>query len=594
MKKFLLPLCLLILNFGQAQSIITMIEKTSYGSDTIAKSGPQIVDINGNLSLYIDKELLAEKIAAEYPQYQASIDLQKKIDALDSALSLQEQIFADVKRTTLNTGDLNALYSGLNQFYQTLDAPANTALAAEVNDLFNDWRALYGRNGISSDKEVPKEVYILSRLNDELGKLKTDLENSPGKSYSISMVAYMSSKLGSDRVHIENFDNIKEKEVYIVQRWVTTLSDDQLKQLQNIKERAEKYNAEAPKVFEQLKQSLLQNFPDLACIETTKTAIVDFVNSNPLGNVEAALKDKANEVVAEYNAIVSLINNAKAQISSWNIDSVFEILDLVQSLQAKLKDIEETFTNFQSILDTLQQLKTKAAVLYKDASKCYSSVRDAVNAIGRMTGLLKNQSDRYKDNLDLGDEILKFTLNDLPSEGYIRLKGAGPREAGDNLEINLVLLVPKSNAPENAAVSDAYDPRRLETWDLQMEIIGLRSETSVGIIMAEPLNAEKLQGELPDDRRFLYAPSASLLLKIGSRKHRWYNDFVDLGLGIAISTPDFNTDGTPEFGVGGMLTVFKDILSVGYSYNVTLDVPYWHFGINLPFNLPGIPINTPK
>ena len=594
MRKFLLPLCLLILNFGQAQSIITMIEKTSYDSDTVHKSGPQIVDINGSLSLYINKELLAEKIAAEYPQYKASIDLQNKIDALDSALSLQEQIFADVKRTTLNTGDLNALYSGLNQFYQTLDTPSNAALATEVNDLFNDWRALYGRNGISPSEDVPKEVYILSRLNDQLGQLKTDLENSSGKSYSISLTAYMSSKLGSDRVHIENFDNIKEKEIYTVERWVTTLSDDQLKQLQSLKERAKKYNAEAPKVFEQLKQSLLQNFPDLACIESAKTAIVDFVNSNPLGSVEAALKDKANEVVAEYTAIVSLINNAKAQISSWNIESVFEILGLVQSLQGKLKDIEQTFMNFQSILDTLQQLKDKAAALYMDAENCYVSLSDAVNAIGRMTGLLKNQSDRYKDNLDLGDEILKFTLNDLPSEGFIRLKGAGPREAGDNLEITLVLLLPKSDTPENAAATVAYDPRRLEAWDLQMEIIGLRSETSVGIIMAEPLNAEKLHGALPEDRRFLYAPSASLLLKIGSRKHRWYNDFVDLGLGIAVSTPDFNTDGTPEFGVGGMLTVLKDILSVGYSYNVTLDVPYWHFGINLPFNLPGIPLNAPK
>ena len=181
----------------------------------------------------------------------------------------------------------------------------------------------------------------------------------------------------------------------------------------------------------------------------------------------------------------------------------------------------------------------------------------------------------------------------MPSEGHIKLKRSGPRKTGDDLEIVLVLRLPSDKT--NKETGSRIIPERnevIESHLLNMQLIGLRSETAVGIIMADSFNEK---GFTPvEDRRFLYAPSVSLLLKVGSRNSTLYNDFIDFGFGLAVSTPDFNTDGTPEFGTGLVFTAFKDILSVGVNYNVTLDTPYWSFGINLPFNLPGIPINKPN
>ena len=123
-----------------------------------------------------------------------------------------------------------------------------------------------------------------------------------------------------------------------------------------------------------------------------------------------------------------------------------------------------------------------------------------------------------------------------------------------------------------------------------MQLLGARSETVVGMILANP----KSEFQNDTDREFFFAPSAALLLKFGSRNSYFYNEFLDFGIGVNFAAPDFDTDGTPEFGLGLMLTAFKDVLSVGYNYNVTLNDPYWFFGVNLPFNLPGLPVNPVK
>ena len=201
----------------------------------------------------------------------------------------------------------------------------------------------------------------------------------------------------------------------------------------------------------------------------------------------------------------------------------------------------------------------------------------------------------YQDNLALGKEVKRFTLDNLPDEGYLRLTRSGKREDGDILELNLLLGIPKEGKDPTSTNPDDYEIRKLEPWNLQMQTLGLFSRTYVGLIMADPYNADSLSGvEAVQERRFLYAPSAGLLLKVGSRNSRFYNDLLSPGLGVSISTPDFDTNGDPEFGTGLVLTAFNNILSIGINYNITLDVPYWSFGVNLPFSLPGIPINRPQ
>ncbi|HKC69863.1 MAG TPA: hypothetical protein VKG26_16625, partial [Bacteroidia bacterium] len=75
-------------------------------------------------------------------------------------------------------------------------------------------------------------------------------------------------------------------------------------------------------------------------------------------------------------------------------------------------------------------------------------------------------------------------------------------------------------------------------------------------------------------------------------KSSFYNNFIDMGVGLNMATLNFNNNNTIEIGIGFVVSAFKDYLQVGYGRNVSVDQSYWFFGIRLPFtgfNLNGNP-----
>ncbi|GAB1857247.1 hypothetical protein MHTCC0001_20830 [Flavobacteriaceae bacterium MHTCC 0001] len=577
--------------YGQ---ILTVVEQHNGKTDTIAANGPQIVDINSNLEISISKRDVIEKIRADYPELSDQLDLQVRIDAIYEALDNQETILSLLKAETLNKTNKQELYAGLKDFYKTLTEAGNEDLRAQVNELSKEWRLKYGRNGISPNAGIKKEIYIYTNLNSELETAKAMLSNYEGGTFMISMLAYVYSGLGKNRVHIENFDTIAEHDIYTVPRWVTSLSETQEQQLQELQKRAENYNKEASLFFDSLKAELLSKLPDMSCVKTLKADIENFIGDGSLSSsIKTALEKDVKTIIDDIEGLNELLEFLTQDISSWTIQTPFKIMNsatlLTNSVEGLKEDMPKKFTE---IATKYSSIRTRINTIGNNFNTCYNDIREDINGLTMAMGILKNQQDRFKDNDAISDEVKKFTISNLPSKGKIKLKRSGPRKVGDDLEIVLVLRRPSTVNALQGINAVPEQNQVIESHLLSMQLIGLRSETAVGIIMADSFNEK---GFTPvEDRRFLYAPSVALLLKVGSRHSRLYNDFVDLGFGLSVSTPDFNTDGTPEFGAGFMFTAFKDILNVGINYNVTLDTPYWSFGINLPFNLPGLPINSPN
>ncbi len=581
----------LFLGYGQ---ILTIIEKNGRKIDTVKTNSAQIIDINGNLEIAISKTNLINRIRSNHPDFGDQLDLQKRIDALEKALTNQETLLRRLQQQTLNATDKKAFYEELDAFYKSLSETGNEDIRAQANALFDEWRQKFGPRSSNPNSGLKKEVYILSNLNKDLNLVKGNLANANGKSYTVSMIAHVLGDKGKkNRVHIENFDTISESELITIPRWVTSLTPEQATKLQELQKRAEDYNKEAPKYFESFKAALLTKLPDLSCIGDLKTGIQNFINNANAGStMKAALQDDAQSLVAEIDGLTSIVGLVTQNISNWTINTPFEIIAQAKTLAKSVDSIKINFSQFKTTAGTFANIKTQIDPVIGTFAACYQTVSDEISGLANAISILKNQRDRFNDNDAIGAEVVKFTLSDLPGTGYIKLKRSGARDNGDELEVVLVLRLPqKENAIDNAGPL-AEKNETLESRPLVMQLIGLHSETAVGIIMGDSFNEK---GFTPrTDKRFLYAPSAALLLKVGSRKSKLYNDFIDFGFGLAISTPDFNTDGTPEFGAGLMFTAFKNILSVGLNYNVTLDTPFWSFGINLPFNLPGIPINAPK
>ena len=62
----------------------------------------------------------------------------------------------------------------------------------------------------------------------------------------------------------------------------------------------------------------------------------------------------------------------------------------------------------------------------------------------------------------------------------------------------------------------------------------------------------------------------------------FYNKYFTPGIGVNVSTLDFNNDNTPEIGIGLTAAFFKDYLQIGYGRNMASDDNFWLFGLRLP------------
>lgn len=600
----------IVLFFGctvmaQNNELFKIVEIDNKGNPLpIEKYGPQIVDINGDLEITIDKEKLTTYLQANYPDIGSKVALQQQITQLEKALVKKQQVLSLLQQNVRSAADDQALNTAMLNFLNVAMLPGNAYLYDEYNALYFEWERKYGTD---TNPPMGYEAYIISQMSNNLEQAQLDIKKFEGARYNLSLVAFLKNKQGQnkdkddDRVHIENFDTYTEQGFYEVPRWVTSLSGEQLQQLQDMKDTTDKMNASNFDVFNSIKTKLKQYLADLECVVELKDEVQAFLNLDKVKqNISEALTTDAQNLIKEFDAYKIILNALQGDLNGLTITSVFEVLDQFEKVSALTKNLPDLISKFENTVDTIAEITAEATDIKNMITTCYNTVKAKVEVVANAFGMLKNQQNDYLANDQIGKEVYQFTIDNLPENGYITLTGTGQRENGEKLEIDFLLRIPKSNTSEGQSTTSKVSTNTetvnyvMDRRMLTMQLVGWRSETAVGIIMADPLNAEKLEDALPRDRRFLYAPSASLLFKRGSRSSTFYNSFFDPGVGIVISTPDFNTDGTPEFGVGGVVTFFKDILSIGFSYNVTLDLPYWHFGVNLPFNLPGIPINTAR
>jgi hypothetical protein len=83
---------------------------------------------------------------------------------------------------------------------------------------------------------------------------------------------------------------------------------------------------------------------------------------------------------------------------------------------------------------------------------------------------------------------------------------------------------------------------------------------------------------------FQVAPAYSLTLHFGDRGLPLLDELLTPGFGISVSALDFDRDGTPELGLGGVVTLFHDVVQVGGGYNVFKNDGYFFFGLGIPLS----------
>jgi len=567
----LLCLFLLVQQLSAQPAVLQITELHGAKRDTLKHIGRPIVDINSQLEIRPNFAAIQAIGQERFPQFFKNKLLQDKILRINDALVNQQRI---IELTRQFTDGLDVQRDLLDQVEKYLERiVADPVLSTD----FNRYNEEYFDRYIDSPNPPDRFLYSLQRFNEQLQEVQGDLENLKKNSgVQFSVAAFRRDASGGTRIHIENFDTFQNGEYFPVNRWVTSLSSNDRQQLDNSRQLAQGLNEDSRRVLNAYKEKVLQSFPSIECVQRIRPELEIAIQSLS-GDLKASMEKFKD---GQTEQLIPIFNNLKQELR--NPPTSTRSSDWQSRLSMMFDKLEMVARAFSAAVGDSTVLKANPPLL--EVNSC---LRRTLRDFQRVQYLVEKFPYDYLNKVslnseDLAAEITAFDLASIPPVGTIDLEYTGQRKPGDEILIKAVFRLP----------GDSTDTRStgttIEVHRLKMMLVGAHSITKVGLIMANPytLNAP------PGIPQFRFAPSAALLLKFGSRRSHFYNNFLDLGIGLNTAAPDFDLNGIPEFSAGITGTIFRDILSVGWNWNFGLDRPNYFIGIHLPFNLPGVPVNT--
>ncbi len=553
-------------------SILHLRELPGTKRDTviIQPGGLPIVDINSQIEIRPDVAAIQAVGQARFPAYFKDKLLREKLETINDALGNQQRILELTKQWTEGLDVRLNLLDQLEIYLQkVVDDPA-------LSDDFNRYNEEYFARFITDPKRPDRLLYSLGRFNEQLEIISTELAKlKTASQIQFSIAAFRRDASGGARIHVENFDEFENGEYFPVNRWVTSLSDRDRDQLDKYEKLANGINANARQVLDAYKEKLLQSFPSIDCVQRIRPEL-DAAIQSLSGDLKASLEKFRD---GETGQIVPLFSNLKQDLNSWAPTQNPNWQSRLSTMFVRLDTISHRFDAAVGDTSTL-----KANRHLMEVNAC---LKQTLRDFQFIQGLAQRFPYDYLNKValkseDLAAEIRAFNLGDIPPMGIINLEYTGQRKSGDEILIKAVFRLP------NDSTSERTTGHTIEAQRLKMILVGAHSTTKIGVIMANSYTV----APPPGTPEFRFAPSAALLLKFGSRRSHFYNNFLDPGIGLNSAAPDFDLDGKPEFCAGITGTIFRDVLSVGWNWNFGLDRPNYFIGIHLPFNLPGVPVNT--
>lgn len=587
-QRIITAFVLLVAILSYGQNGLIEISEIKNLNDTIQINPSGIIDINSDLELKIMHKNIAMKVGnSTKANPQLISELEKYNQLLIFQKGIQEDLNTDLTNATLSERItvLGRFSDKVSDFYEELFKDK------ELEDKFETYWEAFEKLSVVEQKKygnyyVPYGFeQLLTEITENLKQLQ---ENIDQKKIKIQVTAYLNTmEEVNKKVHVENFDEYELGEFYKVDRWVTSFSKEDIVAFNNNQELANELNDLVNNNFNDIQSVLKDNIGSVECINN--------------------LLKKINQMIADRETIF----NANLSVASLAMYKIKESSTELYKIAANIKNYDGTSGNALELFnETQEEFITKAEILSGEIAQIFQNlpaeIRDNNPEIISLKGSFescKNTIDTdiaklkkialvasnllmpsriaAQNGMDIGKKVYAYGISELPEKGYIDLKRTGKRANGDQLLIRVTI-----NTPD--AKNERLTTTTIDKMVLTLQQIKVYSRSNVSVILASPFNASD---NVMLENKFQFTPSGSLLFKFGSRRSRTWN-YLEPGIGFNISTPDFDLDGTPEIGLGGVITVLKDVLSIGVSYNTKTDNPYWFFGLSLPFSIPGVPINN--
>lgn len=538
-----------------------------------------IVEINGTLLLRFDKKEIRRRMAAtggvspvdfELLEHYKTI-LQYEVETMSL---LREGLESTRRGDAPDAQKLRSLSRRMSSFTDLL--LSNPQLEAEAGKAFEEWGKRRD-NGSLDPRIHPRNEYLFTYLANKAANTLDRLAASDSIRFILAGTIY-SSKDGSRDIHLGKKFGGPPEDVYVVPRWVFSVSEEQKNEIAQIAQLSNHLEDLRGQNIKDLKNALYNATASRACFEGIRlqldnlkqtAATLGLSAKNQIDSLVAPQKSQLDALLSKYGSL---------QAGAQQLGAA----DLLLGFQADLGGLKSSVDQFfaqllggvQNLPDTVRASPQVSGLLaLRDT--CKANIESDWQKIAPLYDMLRRLfgSNPQRLNANLNDKVNRLAFAEIPDESKVDLTKTGRRANGDKVTIEASLQMPKS------------DPQPIFSQTITVQQIALYSEVKVGLILANP------EPDLAEQKhQFFFAPSYSVVFKWGSRKSHFYNNFLNIGLGANFSSPDFDYDGIPEFAAAATVSTFKDFLSVGYGYNFGQDAPFWFVGFRIPFASAALPI----
>ncbi|MEL6674613.1 MAG: hypothetical protein AAFR61_20550 [Bacteroidota bacterium] len=575
---------------------------------TISPEGRAIVDVNSTIQIKLDRAEITRELAQFQGLSRTDTRLQE-LTQLNTLLRAEADILKFVN-DTLRAGNQRptlATYQRLGSLsVELLDKiELDSALYADLIDINTEIAWLE----FSEQENATYVEFVLQWLEDRAGALREQirLELGVGESLDSSLTAYfrlgafIKDKQGGRPVPIENFSTAEQNtDPQLISTVGAALSEKEKDAISETLSINQEMKVSVGESFRNMKQLIGQKARNLFAsreaydsLNTRFTGTLSTIQADttkaPATEVLKSNQVRLSQVLKLYGLVSENFSELASSFSAANfqgkgLDKLLNQVEevIVSSFQVFKSDVDQ-FAGSQpeeAGLKELRLVEEEYETYQNQAREDVAGIRKFMASIRRFLNPFRKA---YLENEDFGEDVKRFTVGSrLPPFGYIDLKYLYGRKAGDEILIKAVI--------ERGVDRDDPNFEEMELYRRQVEIakVAPHIKMSGSVLLANPYDrADNAMVKL--ENTYQFAPAYGIILKTGSRKSKFYNDFISLGLGLVFSSPDFNLDGTPEFGAGLTITAFRDIFSVGWSWNFGLDEPYAFLGFNIPFSVGGLP-----
>lgn len=566
--------------------ILDMYEVDAGGKKVLMTEGQRIVDPNSEIHISINRKKLSALIAARVPEDSA---LTARLSKFRDALQSEQQY---IKTLGVAIDLYNKSSDKSDTAWQRKMANLGPIVYMliedeEANAIYNVLPDIANENPITGDylKIFRAFSILVDRIEAEM------LEQNKKKGYYVRLGAWLQDKNNAVPIHIDGFDSYTPNSPYTVEQFNIVLSDEQQKLLTEIANLADKANkeglAEAMKTMVSMNGIIraiasLPSYQKAKEVETALSGLVA-VSQQEAEAFRQSLERIKTKLVVYKVYMDAKLEKYKNQVPDQNPGNallqinadVREMLDRTNQLVTVLKT--ETAALQSQILTAGVAIRAQAQMVVQQVDAFGDSLKTdiqvASDRVREAAGLFSGANDFRSNAYDFTEKVNKLTLDKIPDRALINLEFAGKRDVGDKLVIKF--SYGNENQQEHVLYSGNY----------HLYFCTPYVRTAVGFLFVDPAPLFKKED---NKSLFYYAPSYSILLKglfLSSEKTRRklsYHKIYSPGVGINIATLDFNSDGSMEIGVGGVVTIFNDFIQLGYGVNTYDGKGYSFFGFKIP------------